>query len=488
MERAPSHVDEQPAGSDEWMGLSRLVEVVHECYFDSNTLLPTPCDWTREDEVTLRCAMLLALSFIKATNRLSPRPAVNTLLLFCESHVNRPVAYTNPQLSEEEGESATDDKVRTGRAEASADSTHRPHMVVYDDSHYVASLLLSLRGLRIDQHSKRDPQDPLRRIADFALTRLRTDVSMAKAQARVLHSQDAENGGDYIYPVLPLCGAVSAAALACLGDMDVQYISIVDKERKQSLSVAGSKDLKINNALYIATSGEGGLSGLFYPDFFLPVGKKLTFTPHSDAPTDTPSGLAKWDRDFEMYPWSVRLAALEAFIRLCLAQGLLYAEKVKRLRQQQIKQEQVGGKPAPAATSIASPLFASAILEVVLYLVAHDPDRRTRRGAALCLLECLQGRPSGRPAQAALACGDAFSCLGHSDPEALTRADFETLAARPAGGGGRGGETLKLLFQADCAIMLRSLWHTVCLSPGDEVSIAFVNIHMLYIHVLWMYM
>ena len=58
---------------------------------------------------------------------------------------------------------------------------------------------------------------------------------MAKARARVERSDDISQ--EWIFPVLPLSGAVAASALVCACECDLQLTIIVDKDRRSSIQV-----------------------------------------------------------------------------------------------------------------------------------------------------------------------------------------------------------------------------------------------------------
>lgn len=488
-----------------WIGLKHLLEATHELYLDNSTLLPTSCDLTDEQQMQLRCTVLQAISTIRSTNGLTPPKVVNTLLLFTEFHMNQPVPYVPPASHDINDEDVTHRKAvsdtRHTRSSSSNGTSRRTNamtketLYLYDDSHYVATLMLTLRNMRFDSHNKRNPTDPLFRVCDQAVKCLKTDLAIAKAKARVARNPESE--GDFFLPVLPLSGAVSASALACIGEMDSQLVTIVDKDkdRKQTgnfqFIVLGCVQFVLRvpgggEKLMVGPTGTGSLSSIRYTDFFVAEGAKLAFTQvpqqAQDLDHDSSAGSRMTSRDFSLYPPSVRLCALEAFIRLCLTQASLLSEKIKIFRnspeahaqaQTQAQAQAQGLKPTAPKISPPHPVFIPAIIEAVLYVVNNDTDRRTRRGAALTFLECMQDRPSGRAAMEALASGDSWSFIGHSDREALTRFESSTYyIARPGTRKLSGASVYRDLFaHADgpqARQMVRNWWNCIA-QHSDEV-------------------
>ena len=89
---------------------------------------------------------------------------------------------------------------------------------------------------------------------------------------------------------------------------------------------------------------------------------------------------------YNMCPPAVRLAALEAFVRICFTQHAIVTDFMRR----SLKSES------------AKPMFLPAAFEAVAIVAQQDCNRRIRRGAARLLLEVLQHAPPGRQAYAAL--------------------------------------------------------------------------------------
>ena len=100
----------------------------------------------------------------------------------------------------------------------------------------------------------------------------------------------------------------------------------------------------------------------------------------------------------------------------------------------------------------------------------------------MSFLECIQDRPSGRPALSALAHGDVWNCLGFSDPEGLTRIDSNVYRMHTQGGGhshsshsrrGNRSALIRDLFRQGEGSQYRScltkLWQYMCEQADDEV-------------------
>lgn len=142
------------------------------------------------------------------------------------------------------------------------------------------------------------------------------------------------------------------------------------------------------------------MTDIMYSRYFMPAGHKLMHCSREQPPS------------FPFCPPAVRLAALEAFVNLCVVQYVVLHQKIKSM---ELRRSSSGGtsmSPSHATSQPSSPsfsedifLFIPAAVEAVSAVVRFDPDRKVRRQAAAVLLEAIQKRPLGRHAHAALSLG-----------------------------------------------------------------------------------
>ncbi len=142
-------------------------------------------------------------------------------------------------------------------------------------------------------------------------------------------------------------------------------------------------------------TGVGCLSLVKYTDFFV-RNSATTYPSHSRSGAGSGGGLLYTKEagtterignayvfvpsaHYDMYTWAVRLAALEAFVKICLTQMMLFhQQQIRQLHTQQRhsqSQSQSKDKNPPPLVSLLVP----AVVEAVLHVITHDPDRRTRR-------------------------------------------------------------------------------------------------------------
>ena len=186
-----------------------------------------------------------------------------------------------------------------------------------------------------------------------------------------------DSATDYIYPQLVLGGAVCAAALACLGEVDAQVIIIGDRKQSGTI-VTGCYMIGVHTG----PTGVGCLSAINYPDFFVHPSCTLTFTKAAMTGVAEQSGSSFCPKNnYYIYTPAVRLAGLEAFIKLCLTQLMSFQEKLEKMPHSKGGDQNSNntlGSPTKAAPKIV-PLMIPAIIEAVLHVITQDPDRRTRR-------------------------------------------------------------------------------------------------------------
>ena len=137
------------ATSGPWDGLYILLAALHDLFVDARTGLPYANDFTNEASTQMRTALLLALSTVRTHGGITPIEVTRALLLFAENNNN---------AAEEVADSVTDEAaqtvtISTGKSKSITFAQKTPAGLVYDDSHYVAALLLALSRIRVDPHS-----------------------------------------------------------------------------------------------------------------------------------------------------------------------------------------------------------------------------------------------------------------------------------------------------------------------------------------------
>jgi hypothetical protein len=206
-------------------------------------------------------------------------------------------------------------------------------------------------------------------------------------------------------PVLPIGGALVAAAITCLAEVDIQA-ALTDKRNNH---VSGAHVTRTHR---VGPTGVGPLSELNYLQFFINrwTRQKFThiyaFSQHEhekyahpgQGPGDSVDAETSMDGPdvYSLYPPSVRAAALDGFMRLCLVQQLLFTEKKRGIQAYLDTRHDHSSRqhsPSRSHTGTGEPpvgVFACAMLEAFDFVVTHDPDRHVRRSAAQSLLESIQ--------------------------------------------------------------------------------------------------
>ena len=137
------------ATSGPWDGLYILLAALHDLFVDPRTGLPYTNDFNNEASTQLRTALLLALSTVRTHGGITPIEVIRALLLFAENNIN-PAQEVADSAAEEAAQTVT---ISTGKSKSITFAQKTPAGQVYDDSHYLAALLLALSRIRIDPHS-----------------------------------------------------------------------------------------------------------------------------------------------------------------------------------------------------------------------------------------------------------------------------------------------------------------------------------------------
>lgn len=238
----------------------------------------------------------------------------------------------------------------------------------------------------------------LQRISRLAATFLRADIVYARGKARMSKSQNPQDACNAA--VLSAGGIVTAAALSCLAEVDLQVIAA----DATPLSDSAPSSSTTSPSPYL--HGYGGISLIDYTEYFLPASQR--------DKVRTEGNVSRWKASpiFPLCSPVVRTAALEAYVRICFAQYLILVDKQRKLASDPAQ------KPFLMKTNELSAFINSAV-DAVLMVVNTDPQRATRRRAAITLLHAIQNAPSGQSAFAAYSLGEPWLCAGWADTDAL---------------------------------------------------------------------
>lgn len=237
----------------------------------------------------------------------------------------------------------------------------------------------------------------LKRISRLAGTYLQADIVYARGKARMTKSQYPRDACNIA--VLSAGGIVTAAALTCLAEADLQVIAADTAPLGDSISSSSSSSSQFLH-------GYGGISGIDFTEYFLNASQRAKIRPLIGKSQRKASPV------FPLCSPVVRVAALEAFVRICFAQYLLLVDKQKKL----------AAEPTKKTFSIKMneiSAFIAIALDAVLLVVNTDPQRICRRSAAITLLNAIQNAPAGQSAFAAYSLGEPWLCAGWADTDGL---------------------------------------------------------------------
>ena len=306
---------------DDWIGRTVLLQMLSGMFADADTKLPLRNALDNETHTLLRDALLVGLSQLQSRAGQTPPVVVKHLLSFFDNNDN----------------SAEEDRHGMGA----------PSL---DDSRYKALLLNCLSRIRFFSAMK-NAKRIVRKIIDSARLLLEAEQSNAWTLYRLSKAAS---------PSLPAGGILSAAALSCVAELEVQEL------------LAGLVDL---NAYFRSPPKP-------YVDY------RYYFTASASAVT----------------PPLVRSAALEAFVRVMWCKELVH----RRHR----------GEPASDPPGSAGRgEYAAAAIDAVCSVIATDCNATVRRDAATSLLFVAQYRPP-RVAVSGACLGEPLLALEAPDPGA----------------------------------------------------------------------
>ncbi len=346
-----------------WPGMELLLDCLLELYVDTNKQEPLVQDYHNEGSVYLRNCLLLALSSIRSQNGYTPLEVIESCLLFAE-HLD-----------------------------------HESESLV-DCSYHIAVLFAALSRLRyrgIDVHKL---SQPVHKVVQIVSAFIQDSYTTARTVAHIQHQANDAN----FLPALVAEGLAVAAGLSCLAEIDLQGIAAF-------ASGQGNGGSKVTLLELEAPTSRGIVSDMRYVDYFIAPGSKLKCI--FEDSDNSSAQKHRQEMVYHMSPPLVRLAAFEAFVRICFA---LHLAKQERLKVQVIKAASTG---TAAKSSIANCWFVAAAVEALQHVLEHDRSVYVTQEAAYIFFDTVLDRP-GRIIYAGLSNGSVLGSMGWSDKRAFT--------------------------------------------------------------------
>ena len=371
-------------GTASWHAMNALIDCLQDLFMfedsASDSHLPLPSDFTNESDIYLRNAILLALSTIRSQSGHTPIRVIDLLLKFynfsCDS-------------SEINGQPESDGV---------------PSFL--NDIHYRSTLLLAFSRISFENissfsYSKTTPSSSshsspslVREVIDICLDVIDSAYTEARANARIDYMRlavvDEAFSRSHTLPTLKCEGIDVAAALTCLVEIDIQATVISSAPTASSLS-RGSSDGDIPTerdrvviGVSVTPTGVGLASGFNYlkcildPSVSLPCVRCVhTGVSQSQKGQKTHASM-KDESFFFLCTPLVRVAAFEAFARLCFAQHSSHESRFQAMHGGIKKtpgpaEPGSNGPPASAPPKLPESTFIAAIFEVLFLVLKYDP-------------------------------------------------------------------------------------------------------------------
>ena len=295
-------------GSSDLSGLQALTDLLTSLFVDPSTSLPLPNALDNESLTYFRNTLLVSIANLRSSSKQPLTSVATQLLSFFENNANENKAF--------------------------------------DDSHYKAVLLYCLSKVKFFKEIK-NWSKLLNKITDNAKFVLSADQSQAWTLYRLSKSTSPTLGGG---------GILSAAAIHCIAEMEVERLMMVSA----------------SPSMYEEFFRQGAPSLLAYETYFRQYSQ---------------SGI-------NITPSLVRSAALEAFVRVSWVKQFLSPLTI----------------PAD---------FSALAIDAVCDVISKDTSLQVRQNAALTLLHVIQYRPS-RVVLSGLSFGEPLAVLGLGDMHAYT--------------------------------------------------------------------
>ena len=365
-------------GTASWHAMNALIDCLQDLFMfeDSATdsHLPLPSDFANESDIYLRSAILLALSTIRSQSGHTPIRIIDLLLKFynfsCDSTEICGAPDTNAVPS------------------------------FYNDIHYRSTLLLAFSRISFENissfsYSKNitssniySSSSLVREVVDICVDTIDSAFTEARANARIdfmkLAVLDEAFSRSHTLPSLKGEGVDVAAALACLVEIDVQATVISSAPTASSLSQEGDIPAEKDRVVIggsVTPTGMGIASGFNYIKCILDpsVNLRCVHTGVSQSQKGQKSQTSTKDDGFYFLCTPlVRVAAFEAFARLCFAQHSSHESRFQAIhgsikRNPAAAQPSSNGPPNATPPKLPESTFIAAIFEVLVLVLKQDP-------------------------------------------------------------------------------------------------------------------
>lgn len=384
---------------------------------------PMSIDLTNDAVVHLLVSLLVSIASVKSYNGATPQDSIDMLMVFAR------------------------------HCDTDKDNTRGKKHV--DNAYFKAYLLYALSHVRPDPGAG-DTNGNLSMITKVVLEMLHrewTITRLSKGSTGTTSNMDMpsylsgdDDNDDTIdsndtrrkfIPSFENQGLVTAAALACLIESDIQVT--YNKARSLELNAESSQQkLKLSSQ----PTCVGWLSKINYTTYFLPPGTVIGTTATPDyTPLVVPevfTATGKKSNLFEVSTPLIRSTALECFLKYLFAQHLAYHQEmrvvdkfVERVNAKRISQNEETAMDINHSSSSSSSVVGPALynnnapstetafipmaFQCVLLVLRNDPNRLVRRQAVRSLLSTILYSPSQQVPQA-LGLQEYLNCISWSDP------------------------------------------------------------------------
>ena len=365
-------------GTATWHAMNALIDCIQDLFMfedsASDSHLPLPSDFTNESQTYLRNAVLLALSTIKCQSGHTPIRIVDLLLKFYN--------YRSESNSSSSGGSAT-----------------------CSDIHYRATLLYAFSRIRFENissisYSKRagvsqNSSSLVGEVIEICRSTIEAAFTAARAAARIEYMALATVGEAFSrthrLPSLQGGGLDAAAAITCLAEIDVQA-TLISSAPNPNSSHSGEEQDRKSIGSSVSPTGVGLASGFNYVKCILDPstsfrcvlmnsGHPSHHEGNRGAEPRAGKGVAniKEDSYFFLCNPLIRVAAFEAFVRLCFAQYSSHESRFFALHGGSKKSSTTtaGGEDDQGqqqqAPKLPESTFIAAIFEVLQAVLKTDP-------------------------------------------------------------------------------------------------------------------
>lgn len=425
-EYSSARVEVEPRPNN-WPGMEALLECVFELYLDPVSKAPLPVNLQDESSIYLRNSLLFALSSIRSQQGETPWEVIEVLMMFAEdldqidSQQSSLHHLQHPHSTDEEAE--TDEEADPAFAIPPSNPSSQQY---YDATHHRAVVLLSLSRIRFaDIDCSTDSTHPITSVVSFAKSVIEDAFTTARTVSRIQYKSHDAN----LLPSLPFQGIDVAAAITCLAEMDIQTA--------HNLSLGRGKGESCNKLLNeTAVTEEAIFTRMRYQSFFLPPNVALVCLSPSSAPSSSSSSSLKGETAMLMNNLKahfhyflctplIRLAAFEAFVRLCLALHLAHFERIRqgRVVRKFANSGNDTSSPTLASTSTAesesTTSFMAVVIEAFQSIIERDPSVHVKQQAAQILWDAVLDKPM-RVVFEAVSLSSEWFTYGWSDCLGLT--------------------------------------------------------------------